>query len=95
MKTVILALALFAVALFGRGARCSTCARDSHGRIVRSQATKKQFEKQTGYPHGRPGYVVDHRIPLCAGGADSPANMQWETEAEAKAKDKIERTQCR
>jgi hypothetical protein len=24
---------------------------------------------QTGYPHGRPGYVVDHVIPLKRGGA--------------------------
>jgi hypothetical protein len=27
------------------------------------------------------------------GGADSPANMQWQTVANAKAKDKIERQQ--
>jgi hypothetical protein len=24
-----------------------------------------------------PGYVVDHIMPLCAGGADDPANMMW------------------
>lgn len=24
-----------------------------------------------------PGYQVDHIMPLCAGGADSPANMHW------------------
>jgi hypothetical protein len=34
---------------------------------------------QTGYPHGRPGYVVDHVIPLKRGGADAPWNMQWQT----------------
>jgi 5-methylcytosine-specific restriction endonuclease McrA len=44
----------------------------------------------TGYPHGRPGYVVDHIIPLKHGGADAPSNMQWQTIAEAKAKDKWE-----
>jgi hypothetical protein len=37
-----------------------------------------------------PGYVVDHIIPLKRGGADEPANMQWQTVAEAKAKDRIE-----
>ena len=42
---------------------------------------------QTGYPHGRPGYVVDHVIPLKRGGADAPWNMQWQTIAEGKAKD--------
>ena len=44
----------------------------------------------TGYPHGRPGYVVDHIIALKRGGADSPSNMQWQTKAEAAAKDKWE-----
>ena len=35
-------------------------------------------------------YVVDHIVPLKRGGADTPANMQWQTEAAAKAKDKWE-----
>ena len=37
-----------------------------------------------------PGYVVDHVVPLKRGGADAPENMQWQTTAEAKAKDKVE-----
>jgi hypothetical protein len=45
---------------------------------------------QTGHPHGRPGYVVDHIIPLKRGGADAPWNMQWQTIAEGKAKDATE-----
>ena len=65
--------------------------RNSHGRIARSEKAKSQFKKQTGYPHGRPGYVIDHVIPLASGGADSPSNMQWQSKAEAKAKDKWER----
>jgi len=44
---------------------------------------------------GRPGCVVDHIIPLACGGADAPSNMQWQTVAEAKAKDKTERFACR
>ena len=64
--------------------------RDSHGHIARSEEAKKQFEKQTGYPHGRPGYVVDHIVPLKKGGADAPYNMQWQTKAEAKVKDRLE-----
>jgi len=64
--------------------------RDSHGHIARSESAKKQFERQTGYPNGRPGYVVDHIVPLKKGGADAPYNMQWQTKAEAKAKDRWE-----
>ena len=73
----------------------SSVARDSHGRIERSEAAKRSFEQQTGYPRGRPGYVVDHIIPLACGGADAPGNMQWQTIADAKAKDKTERLGCR
>ncbi len=71
--------------------KCSTCARDSHGRIVRSEKAKHDFMGQTGYPHGRPGYVVDHIKPLECGGTDVPANMQWQRVAAGKAKDKTER----
>src|SRR5262245_25729378 len=37
-----------------------TVKRDANGRIERSESAKRQFMKQTGYPKGRPGYVVDH-----------------------------------
>src|ERR1700674_2572623 len=69
--------------------------RNSRGRIKRSAAAKDAFERKTGYPHGRPGYVVDHVKPLACGGADDPSNMQWQTIAEGKAKDKTERVGCR
>jgi hypothetical protein len=64
--------------------------RDSHGRLKRSEEAKRQFERQTGHPHGWPGHVIDHKVPLAEGGADTPSNMQWQTTAEAKAKDKVE-----
>jgi hypothetical protein len=69
----------------------SRVARDSHGRIVRSEAAKHAFEVQSGYPQGRPGYVVDHIKPLACGGADEPFNMQWQTVSAAKGKDRVER----
>jgi hypothetical protein len=74
--------------------------RDRHGKLVRSRSAVREFQRRTGYPHGRPGYVVDHRQPLgdpCRG-VDAPWNMQWQTIAEAKAKDLrrlTERQTCR
>lgn len=41
------------------------------------------------------GYVIDRVIPLECGGAEDPSNMQWQTIAEAKAKDRWERIGCR
>jgi hypothetical protein len=77
-----------------RSDRCESCDRDEHGRIVRSGKAKKAFMTATGYPHGRPGYVIDHLKPLACGGADLPSNMQWQTKEAARAKDKVERQGC-
>lgn len=77
-----------------------TVQRDKHGRIKRSAAAKHAFERwqpcpSTGKTSGRcPGYIVDHVKPLECGGPDDPSNMQWQTVAAAKAKDKTE-GQCR
>jgi len=71
--------------------KCESCSRDSHGKIQRSEVAKRDFMKQSGYPNGRPGYIVDHITPLAKGGKDVPSNMQWQTLAEARAKDKVER----
>jgi hypothetical protein len=73
---------------------CSTCPGDSEDRIHRSEAARRAFLQKTGYPDGRPGWIVDHTIPLACGGADDPSNMRWQTEEEARAKDKIERRKC-
>lgn len=42
-----------------------------------------------------PGFVVDHVHPLCAGGADHPSNMQWQTKNDSYKKDADERRLCR
>jgi hypothetical protein len=80
-----------------RSSRCASCPRNAKGKIKRSREAKRQFERQnpcpsTGKSTGScPGYVVDHRKALAEGGADEPSNMQWQTAADAKAKDKWER----
>jgi hypothetical protein len=67
----------------------------------RSAVAKADFQRQapcpaTGLHRGKcPGYVIDHIVPLCAGGPDAAANMQWQTVSDAKVKDRKERRQCR
>lgn len=41
-----------------------------------------------------PGWVVDHRWPLCAGGKDAPDNMAWQMTASSYDKDRVERALC-
>jgi hypothetical protein len=41
-----------------------------------------------------PGWIVDHRTPLCAGGADHPDNMQWITREQAREKDPRDIRHC-
>lgn len=74
---------------------CASCPRDDAGRIARSEAAKRDFLKATGFPNGRPGWIVDHIKPLACGGTDTPSNMQWQTDAAAKAKDRVERKGCK
>ena len=66
-------------------------ARSANGDLARSATARHAFARKTGYPNGRPGYVIDHIKPLACGGADTPSNMQWQTVAQGKAKDKVER----
>jgi hypothetical protein len=66
----------------------------------RSLEVKHEFQRQhpcpsTGRTTGRcPGYIKDHVVPLACGGPDSASNLQWQTTADAKAKDRWERRGC-
>ena len=70
-------------------------------REYRSSTVKHEFQRQhpcpsTGRTTGAcPGYIKDHIRALACGGPDSVANLQWQTVAEAKAKDKWETKGCR
>ena len=52
------------------------------------------FRKQTGYQKGRPGWVIDHVVPMCAGGPDAVSNLQWQEAAASYRKDVFERALC-
>ena len=70
----------------------------AEARTKRSQSAKVEFKHQhpcpaTGLPKGPcKGYVIHHIVPIACHGADALSNMQWQTVADAKAKDKWERT---
>lgn len=69
-------------------------------RAPRSMAARRAFQRDnpcpaTGKPRGAcPGWVVDHIVPLCGGGADAPENMQWQEREVSHQKDAIERRHC-
>jgi hypothetical protein len=63
--------------------------------FILQKKSKQRMLMYHAYPHGRPGYVIDHIVPLACGGADAPSNMQWQTIAERKAKDRTERVGCK
>jgi 5-methylcytosine-specific restriction endonuclease McrA len=94
MRLPALLLAVLTVA--GTAAPARARSRDHHGSVLRDPAQRRAFQRHhpcpsTGRTYGAcPGYVVDHIKPLKRGGADRPSNMQWQTTAEAKAKDKWE-----
>ena len=66
----------------------------------RSHAAKVEFAKSTPCPatgQTKPsckGYVIDHIKPLACGGPDAASNMQWQSVADGKSKDKWERKGC-
>lgn len=61
------------------------------GELIRSRQAIAEFKRCTGFPKGRPGYVIDHIFPLACGGPDVPENMIWQRADQAKLKDRWER----
>lgn len=72
----------------------------AEARVKRSQTAKVEFKAANPCPADGAtkgpcaGYVIDHMWPLACGGEDHPRNMQWQTIADSKEKDKWERKMC-
>lgn len=73
----------------------------SHAWPGRSAKAVAAFRKDNPCPAtGRisgacPGWQIEHTRPLCAGGADEPANMTWMRVEDHKVKTKADRQACR
>jgi hypothetical protein len=67
----------------------------------RSASARLEFARHNACPStgerktSCPGYVIDHIVPLCAGGPDTPMNMQWQAYKDSLRKDAEERRLCR
>lgn len=68
---------------------------DSCARPERSRAQVNAFLRQQGLTRIPPGYEVDHIMPLCAGGKDSPENMQLLTREQHREKTRDDLRRCR
>lgn len=70
-------------------------------RIPRDRAEVRAFRSEhvcpaTGQHRGGcPGFHVDHIIPLCAGGPDKRANMQWISKEDHRFKTYVDVRECR
>jgi hypothetical protein len=67
----------------------------------RSRVERAAFQREnpcpsTGKPRGPcPGWQVDHRVSLCASGADTRGNMQWLRVEEHRRKTPKDVGECR
>lgn len=87
LRARVLALALLLLAAPAHSAERSSAVRAAFQRAHPCPSTGKT----TG---ACPNYVADHRVPRCANGPDTTANLRWSTVEEALAKDDTERRLC-
>jgi hypothetical protein len=101
VSLLLVALSNFAVAeIVTVDGRTCDIQRDQHGRILRSKKAVAAFRAAVPCPGSGEtgksclGYIVDHVQALCSCGADDPSNMQYQTLADSKIKDRWERKLC-
>lgn len=82
-------------------AACALFAGTADAKQHRSQAARHEFVRLHACPatglHKLPckGYIIDHKMPLCAHGPDNASNLQWSELKESKRKDIEELKLCR
>src|SRR5207244_4514895 len=82
---------LFVVAIICALAFSSASASEHRSREVAREFQRQHPCPSTGRTTGAcPGYVRDHIRPLACGGPDAVSNLQWQTTAAARAKDRWE-----
>jgi hypothetical protein len=70
-------------------------AKEYRSREVTRELQREHPCPSTGKTSGAcPGYRKDHIRPLSCGGPDAVWNLQWQTIADARAKDAWERKAC-
>jgi hypothetical protein len=70
---------------------CSASARNHRDHHAREAFKRANPCPANGHMSGKcPGFTIDHRVALCVGGPDTPANMRWMEHGAALLKDKWE-----
>jgi len=64
--------------------------RAADGRVLQSTSAHADFMTQSGHPKGNPGFVIDYKTAIAAGGSDAPENMQWVILGDARKAEKWE-----
>lgn len=79
----------------------SFAAISTHAQINRDRAQVRAFRAENPCPAtGRTrgpcaGWEIDHAVPLCAGGADHPSNLQWLRKEDHRFKTLVDVKECR
>lgn len=73
----------------------------AEARTERDRAQVRAFRAENPCPAtGRTrgpcaGWEIDHAVPLCAGGADHPSNLQWLRKEDHRFKTLVDVRECR
>lgn len=90
LLTIVIVAALLFLFACWVAAHAQVIAGVCYASKCRSTTQTDRFKRLTGFPHGRPGYIINHMRPLHCHGADLPSNMVWEDSAFAHLQDRVE-----